>query len=46
MMPGVSGRRHIAMTEVMASGRVACVEYIRQGVVPIVVLGDMVRAAA
>lgn len=46
MMPGVSGRRHIVITEVIARGRVIWVECIRQGVAPVVVLGDMVKAAA
>lgn len=45
-MAGVRGRREVAITAVRARGKVNCVDGSRQGVVPVKLLGDMVRVIA
>lgn len=45
-MAGVSGRRVRVVIREIAKGRVFCVEGSRQGVIPVVLLGDMVRVMA
>lgn len=45
-MAGVSGRRVMVAIREIANGRVFCVEGSRQGVTPVVLLGDIVRVMA
>lgn len=45
-IPGVRGRRHIVRIDEIARGRVVWGVYVRHGVVPVVVLGDIVKVAA
>lgn len=45
-MVGVMGSNPRAVTVKMARRREACVVWVRQGVVEVVVLGEMVRAMA
>lgn len=45
-MPGARGRREMVIVEVIAKGSVIWVDWARHGVVPTVVLGDIVKVAA
>lgn len=45
-MAGVRGRREMVIVVRMVSGRVSWVEGRRQGVVPVRLLGEMVRVMA
>lgn len=45
-MAGVRGRRETVIMVARARGRVSCVDGRRQGVVPVKLLGDIVRVIA
>lgn len=46
VMAGVRGRRETVIIVAMATGKVCCVDGSRQGVVPVRLLGDIVRVIA